>query len=77
MDGRVRVIAQELEAPFLAPMLATLNQTLGQGLTSEDGDQDICQDKFNQEAGRLFSWAGGIGVADAILRELPKMQEVA
>lgn len=75
--GRLRETAQEFEALFLAQMLATLNQGLGQGLTGEGSDQAIYQDMFNQEVAKLISRTGGIGVADAILREMLKMQEVA
>jgi flagellar protein FlgJ len=75
--GRLRETAQEFEALFLAQMLATVNQGLGQGLTGEGSDADIYQDMFNQEVARLISRTGGIGVADAILREMLKMQEVA
>ena len=74
---RLRETAQEFETVFLAQLLGTLNRGLGQALSGEGGDQDIYQDMFNQEVARLISRTGGIGVADAILREMLKMQEVA
>ena len=58
-------------------MLATMTQELGQGLAGEGAQSDIYQDMFNQEVGKLISRGGGIGVADAILREMLKMQELA
>jgi peptidoglycan hydrolase FlgJ len=74
---RLRETAQEFEALFVAQMLATMNQGLGHGLAGEGAQSDIYQDMFNQEVGKLISRAGGIGVADAILREMLKMQELA
>lgn len=74
---RLRETAQEFESVFLAQLLGALNTGLGQGLTGEGGDADVYQDMFNQEVARLISRTGGIGVADAIFREMLKMQEVA
>jgi flagellar protein FlgJ len=74
---RLRETAQDFEALFVAQMLATMTQGLGHGLSGEGGQSDIYQDMFNQEVGKLISRAGGIGVADAILREMLKMQELA
>jgi peptidoglycan hydrolase FlgJ len=73
----LRETAQEFEALFVAQMLATMTQGLGLGLAGQSGQSDIYQDMFNQEVGKLISRAGGIGVADAILREMLKMQELA
>ena len=74
---RLRETAQDFEALFVAQMLATMTQGLGQGLAGEGAQSDVYQDMFNQEVGKLISRAGGIGVADAILREMLKMQELA
>jgi Rod binding domain-containing protein len=74
---RLRETAQDFEALFVAQMLATMNQGLSHGLAGPSGQSDVYQDMFNQEVGKLISRAGGIGVADAILREMLKMQELA
>jgi Rod binding domain-containing protein len=74
---RLRETAQDFEALFVAQMLATMSQGLGHGLAREGAQSDAYQDMFNQEVGKLISRAGGIGVADAILREMLKMQELA
>jgi flagellar protein FlgJ len=74
---RLRETAQDFEALFVAQMLATMTQGLGHGLAGQGGQSDIYEDMFNQEVGKLISRAGGIGVADAILREMLKMQELA
>ena len=58
----------------LCPLLV---QLVLLGLSGQGGQSDIYQDMFNQEVGKLISRAGGIGVADAILREMLKMQELA
>jgi Rod binding domain-containing protein len=75
-----RAAAEEFEAVFLAQMLATMTQGSGlQGLggASADGNgQDVYQDMFTQEVAKLISRTGGIGVADAILQEMLKTQEV-
>jgi peptidoglycan hydrolase FlgJ len=74
---QLRETAQDFEALFVAQMLATMTQGLGHGLAGQGGQSDIYQDMFNQEVGKLISRAGGIGVADAILQEMLKMQELA
>ncbi len=76
-----RAAAEEFEAIFLAQMLATMTQGSGlQGLgggAGAGGDgQDIYQDMFTQEVAKLISRTGGIGVADAVLQEMLKTQEV-
>lgn len=75
-----RAAAEEFEALFLAQMLSTMTQGLGaQGLGGDAGagGQDVYQDMFTQEVAKLISRTGGIGVADAILQEMLKTQEVA
>ena len=68
--------AEEFEAVFLAQMLRGLTSGLsGKGLL---GDQDdpfatMLQDEY----AKLISRTGGIGLADAVLREMLKMQEAA
>jgi peptidoglycan hydrolase FlgJ len=75
--ARLRETAQDFEALFVAQMLATMTQGQGLGLAGQSGQSDLYQDMFNQEVGKLVSRAGGVGVADAILREMLKMQELA
>ena len=40
------------------------------------GESDVYRDMLNDEMAKLISRTGGIGVADAVLREMLKMQEV-
>ena len=77
-----RAAAEEFEAVFLAQMLATMTQGSslqgsGGGADAGGNGQDVFQDMFTQEVAKLISRTGGIGVADAILQEMLKTQEVA
>jgi Rod binding domain-containing protein len=67
----LRDVAQEFEAVFLAQVLAQLNP--GQG----GDEQTPFHDMFNDELAKLISRSGGVGVADAVLKEMLKSQEVA
>jgi flagellar protein FlgJ len=74
---RLRGVAQEFEAVFLAQVLAQINQGLGSGPdTRETVDQGMFHDMFNDELAKLISRSGGVGVADAVLKEMLKVQEV-
>jgi Rod binding domain-containing protein len=42
-----------------------------------DGQGDVFRDMLNDEVAKLISRSGGIGVADAVLREMLKAQEMA
>lgn len=72
----LRHAAQEFEAVFLAQMLRVLNPGFGDDLTGDAGG-DVFHEMLNDEIAKLISRAGGIGVADAVLREMLKAQEVA
>ena len=52
-----------------------------QGIAGDDllggGQDDVFHDMLNEEIAKLISRSGGIGVADAVLREMLKAQEVA
>lgn len=77
IDPRIRETAEEFEAVFLAQVLQTMNQGIGGPGPFGDGDNDAWAGMLQEEYGRLISKSGGIGVADALLREMLKMQEVA
>jgi Rod binding domain-containing protein len=67
--------AVEFEAIFLSQMLATMTQELG-GAGGVAGGDDVYRDMFNKEVAKMISRSGGVGVADAILQELLKHQEI-
>ena len=77
IDPRIRETAEEFEAVFLAQVLQTMNQGIGGPGPFGDGDNEAWSGMLQEEYGRLISKSGGIGVADALLREMLKMQEVA
>jgi Rod binding domain-containing protein len=73
----LRAAAQEFEAVFLAQVLAQLNPApAGEG-GSDGGDHSLFHEMFNEEMAKLISRSGGVGVADAVLKEMLKLQEVA
>ena len=67
--------AEEFEAIFLSQMLATMTQELG-GAGGVAGGGEVYRDMFNQEVAKMISRSGGIGVADVILQEMLKTQEI-
>jgi flagellar protein FlgJ len=70
--------AEEFEAVFLAQFLGSLTAGLGADGPTEGGSgQEVFKDMMNQEMAKLISRTGGIGVADTVLQEMLKMQEVA
>ncbi len=73
----LRHAAQEFEAIFLAQVLGTMTQGLGGDDLLGDGQGEVFRDMLNEEVAKLISRNGGIGVADAVLREMLKAQEVA
>lgn len=73
---KARAAAEDFEAVFLSQMLATMTQELG-GAGSVAGDGgDVYKDMFNQEVAKMISRSGGIGVADTVLQEMLKIQEI-
>jgi flagellar protein FlgJ len=76
VDPRLRETAQEFEAVFLAQVLQTLTTGIGGPGALGDGDNDAWSAMLQEEYGRLISRSGGVGVADALLREMLKIQEV-
>lgn len=79
MDGdAVRRAAEEFEAVFIAQMMAPMFE----GLESDElfgggAGEDIYQSVLVEEYGKSIARAGGIGLSDAIQREILRLQEVA
>lgn len=77
VPAELREAAEEFEAVFLAQLLATMSRGLvGEGPLG-GGDSDPFRNLLNQEVARTISRAGGIGVADTVLQEMLKLQEVS
>ena len=72
---KVREAAVEFEAVFLSQMLTIMTQDLG-GAGDVAGGGDVYRDMFTQEVAKMISRSGGIGVADTVLQEMLKMQEI-
>jgi peptidoglycan hydrolase FlgJ len=73
----LRDAAQEFEAIFLAQVLGTMTQGLGGEDLPGDDQGEVFRAMLNDEVAKLISRSGGIGVADAVLREMLKAQESA
>lgn len=72
---KLQKVAQDFESVFLAQMLASMRQGL-----SGDNPMGDSESPFGamlaEEQAKVISRSGGIGVGDAILQELLKLQEV-
>lgn len=69
--------ASEFEAVFIAQMLQSLTSDLEGDGPLGGGDGDPFRSMLTGEVAKLISRAGGVGVGDAVLQEMLKMQEVA
>lgn len=75
--SRLRDTAEEFEAVFLAQVLQTMNAGIGGPGPMGEGDNEAWSGMLQEEYGKLIAKSGGIGVADALMREMLKLQEVA
>ena len=72
----VRRIAQEFEALFLSEMLAPVFESVDtEGLFGGGQSEKIFRSMMVDEYGKAIAQAGGVGIADAVQREILKMQE--
>lgn len=69
--------AREFESVFLAQMLRGMTGDLEGDGPLGGGDGDPFRSMLTDEIAKLISRAGGVGVGDAVLQEMLKMQEVA
>lgn len=73
---KAREAAQEFEAVFLAQMVSHMfagiktNKMFGGGAS-----EDIYRSMMAQEYGKTLAKAGGIGIADQVMREIIRIQE--
>lgn len=73
----MKAVAGEFEAVFIAQMLQSLTSDLEGDGPLGGGEGDPFRSMLTGEIAKLISRAGGIGVGDAVLQEMLKMQEVA
>lgn len=74
---KVREAAQEFEAVFLSQMLKPMFENLETAAPFGGGPaEDMYRSLMVDEYGKAISKAGGIGIADQVMVEMLKMQEV-
>jgi Rod binding domain-containing protein len=67
---RLRETARELEGVFLGQLMKAMRSTVGSGgLFKDNMDSQTYRDLFDQEVARNMAHAGGIGLADLVLRD--------
>jgi Rod binding domain-containing protein len=72
----VKRVAQEFEALFLAEMLAPVfESTDTEGLFGGGEGEKVFRSMMVQEYGKAIARSGGVGIADAVQREILRMQE--
>ena len=77
-DKRSLEAALDFEAVFLAQMFSLMFSGLGSsGLFSGGNGEETFRTMLYQEFGKAVAKAGGVGITDAVTREILKRQEVA
>ncbi len=68
--------AEEFEALFLAQMLAPIFEQLGTDPLFGGGPgEEVYRSMMVQEYGKAIARSGGVGIADAVQREILRLQE--
>jgi len=71
-----RRVAQEFEALFLSEMLGPVFESSDtDGLFGGGEGEKVFRSMMVQEYGKAIAQSGGVGIADAVQREILKMQE--
>ena len=77
VDPKVRALAEEFEAMFLSQMLAPMFENLqSDGPFGGGSSEVVYRSLMVQEYGNAIAEAGGIGIAEAVQREILKIQEI-
>jgi len=75
--ARVAAAAEEFEAVFLSQMLQPMFEALEtDGPFGGGSGERAYRALMVQEYGRVLARAGGVGIADAVEREILKLQEI-
>ena len=73
---QMRKVAKDFEAVFISQMLQPMFQDLGAEAPFGGGHgEDVWRSLQVQEYGKAIADAGGIGIADKVMREMIQMQE--
>ncbi len=76
-SAKAREVAEEFEAFFISTMLETMSSGIEVDPAFGGGHgEQVFRSMLNDEYARTFARAGGIGVADAVHREMMRLQEV-
>ena len=76
-QDQVRRAAEEFEALFLSQMLAPMFESLQtEGPFGGGAGEGIYRTLMVQEYGRAIAASGGVGIAEAVQREILKLQEI-
>ena len=74
--NQMRKVAKDFEAVFISQMLQPMFQDLGAEAPFGGGHgEDVWRSLQVQEYGKAITDAGGIGIADKVMREMIQMQE--
>lgn len=70
--------AEEFEAIFISQMLKSMSVGIkSDGPFGGGHSEEIYRDLMNEEYGKVIASKGGIGISDAVYREILKTQEVS
>lgn len=67
--------AEEFEAVFLSQMATHMFTDVGGGMFSGGPAEDTYRTMLYEEFGKALAKSGGVGIADAVVREMIRMQE--
>ena len=74
--AQARAAAEEYEALFLGQMMAPMFENLDGGLFGGGPGEAVYRSMMVEQYGKTLARSGGIGIADAVEREILKMQEI-
>jgi len=75
--AKIRAVAEEFESHFLSAMLGHMFAGIeSDGPFGGGHGEEMFRPLLVQEYGKIMSRSGGIGIADAVERELLRLQEV-
>ena len=73
----IKATAQEFEAVFLSQMFSHMFTGLkSSGMFGGGSSEETYRTMMYQELGKTLSKAGGIGIADSVMRHMLKQQEI-
>ena len=73
----IKATAQEFEAVFLSQMFSHMFTGLGStGMFGGGSSEETYRTMMYQELGTTLSKAGGIGIAESVMRHMLKQQEI-